>query len=73
MTAAEDPFRHHPGLRELITPAGESFFRHFRPADIDAVLARHGLPADWRYTDAEIDARREAFMADHSGDLSVFG
>jgi cation transport protein ChaC len=68
-----DPFAHHPALQGRVTPPDASAFRHFRPADLDPVMAALGHPADWRYSDAEREARRLALLGPHlRGDLWVF-
>lgn len=68
-----DPFAHHPCLRDRIKPADQSVFRRFRPADLDAMMAELGQPADWRYTDDEREARRRALLGPRlGGDLWVF-
>ena len=40
-----DPFLHHPALRGRILDPATSFFRSFRPADLDARMAELGHPA----------------------------
>lgn len=73
MTDPDDPFRHHPGLRGRIADPETSFWRGFRPADLDATVIAQGGTADWRFTAAQIEAARRAFFADHAGrDLWVF-
>lgn len=68
----EDPFRHHPGLRDLIADPTQSFFRDFRPSSLDGMAAAHGLPDGWRRTEADIEAARGAFLDGHDGDLWIF-
>jgi cation transport protein ChaC len=68
----QDPFRHHPGLRGMITPPAESFFREITPARVLDFLTERGLATDWIRSEAEIDALRRATLAGHSGDLWVF-
>ncbi len=68
----EDPFRHHPGLRAMITPPETSFFRDVHPAGITTMLKERGLPTDWIRAPAEIDALRRAALEGHEGDLWVF-
>lgn len=71
--AAGNPFRHHPGLRGRIADPETSYWRSFRPADIDAVVMANGAPADWRFTDAQIEAALAAFLDRHGeADLWVF-
>lgn len=67
-----DPFEHHPGLRHLVTPPGESFFRDFDPEQFAADLRAKGMP--FPDTDpAQREASRRAYLAHHGGDLWVFG
>jgi len=69
----DDPFRHHPALRERIAAPETSFWRGFRPADFDARFSPTGRAEDWRFSDAQIDASRRAFLAGVWGrDLWVF-
>ncbi len=68
-----DPFRHHPDLRALITPPGDSFFRGFQPASLDEQMAQMGRPPDWRYPDDIREAEFHAFLDQHGArDLWVF-
>lgn len=68
-----DPFLHHPELRDRIAAPEASFFRSFLPSDFDARMAALGRPPDWRYTDAEREARRRAALAGRLGaDVWVF-
>ena len=69
----EDPFRHHPGLKALLTPPETSFFRDIHPARIVGMLEEKGLPTDWIRSPEEIDALRRAALDGHEGDLWVFG
>jgi cation transport protein ChaC len=69
---ADDPFRHHPGLRGLITDPSDSFFRSFHPGAVDALMAEHGLPNDWRFSEDAIEAMRREALAGRAGDLWVF-
>jgi len=74
MSDEQDPFVHHPVLRGKIADPFTSFFRSFRPADLDARLRSLGAPHNWRYSDAEIEASRRACLAGRQGrDLWVFG
>ncbi len=69
----DDPFRHQPGLRDRIADPDTSFWRGFSPADFDARIMATGAPANWRHSDAEIEATRAAFLAPVWGqDLWVF-
>jgi cation transport protein ChaC len=63
-----DPFRHHPGLRDQIRPAEESFFRHMDLAEIDAHMVANGHPADWRTPDADREATRHRALDGHTED-----
>ena len=68
-----DPFLHHPALRGRIVDPSTSFFRSFRPADLDARMAELGRPADWRFSDEALEAARQAFLAGRRDrDLWVF-
>lgn len=68
-----DAFRHHPGLVGMIQDPETSFFRDFRPADVDARMRDLGRPADWRWSDAEREANRHAVLAGRMDrDLWVF-
>lgn len=69
----DDPFRHHPGLRGLIEDPLTSFFRDFRPEEMDARLAEQGIEPGWRYPDAEREAYRNAALSGReTHDLWVF-
>lgn len=70
--SADDPFRHHPGLRDLITPPEDSFFRDFDPRRLVTELRGKGLEFPLYETD-EREAMRRAFLATHDGPLWVFG
>lgn len=63
MTGQSDPFRHHPELRGRIVDPDLSFFRGFEPAAHDARMRALGFPDDWRYSDAEREARRRSLLA----------
>ena len=72
-SATDDPFRHHPCLRGRIASPDTSFWRGFRPCDLDARFSPTGRAEDWRYSDDQIEASRRAFLADVWGqDLWVF-
>lgn len=62
MSVADDPFLHHPMLRGKISDPLKSFFRTFRPSDMDLRAKELGLPDDWRRTDGEIEATRKTFL-----------
>ncbi|WP_421848820.1 gamma-glutamylcyclotransferase [Oricola sp.] len=73
VTETADPFIHHPVLRDLITDPERSFFRTFDPASLDAQMMAQGLPATWRYSDAEREAiRRETLAGRLDKDIWVF-
>ncbi len=73
MTTGTDPFRHHPELRGRIADPLGSFFRTFLPSSFDDRMRALGLADDWRYSDAEREANRRAFLAGRSdSDLWVF-
>jgi len=68
-----DPFRHHPGLKDLITPAQDSFFRNFDPSSLDEKMAQLGASPDWRYDHQTREAFHTAEMQGRWGhDLWVF-
>jgi cation transport protein ChaC len=68
-----DPFAHHPVLRDRILDPSKSFFRTFRPADLDERMAALGRPPDWRFPDEAIEASRHAVLAGRRDrDLWVF-
>jgi glutathione-specific gamma-glutamylcyclotransferase len=62
MTRAPDPYIHHPALRGKITDPLTSFFRSFKPSDLDARMKAMGRPDDWRHSDDELEAARQAFL-----------
>lgn len=69
----DDPYLHAPQLRGRITDPLASFFRTFQPSDFDAALLAAGRPADWRYADADREARRLAALAGRlDADIWVF-
>lgn len=73
MSVSDDPFRHHPGLRDKITPPEDSFFRDIHPDQIHALLVEHGARTDDLYSEREIEALRTRFLDTHlDGDLWVF-
>ena len=68
-----DPYIHAPQLRGRIADPQASFFRTFQPGDFDAALLAAGRPADWRYTDADREARRQAALSGRlQSDIWVF-
>ena len=68
-----DPFIHHPALRNLVADPEKSFFRSFKPSDLDARMKALGMPEKWRHGDDEVEAARLAFLADRlDADLWIF-
>ena len=57
-----DPFIHHPALRAMIADPLQSFFRNFKPSDIDARMKELGRPDGWRHSEEDIEAARLAFL-----------
>lgn len=73
MSDEQDPFVHHPVLRDKIADPFTSFFRTFRPAVLDAQMKALGAPDNWRYSDDEIEASRQQCLAGRRDrDLWVF-
>jgi glutathione-specific gamma-glutamylcyclotransferase len=73
MTHAPDPYIHHPALRGKITDPLTSFFRHFKPSDLDARMKELGRPDNWRHSDEELESARQAFLKGRlDQDLWVF-
>ena len=70
---SDDPFRHHPALRGLITPPEQSRFWRFTLDAALAMLAAAGTTTDHFLTEDEREAERARFMQGHTGDLWVFG
>ena len=69
----DDPFCHHPGLRDKITPFAQSFFRTLTTDKVRALMAEHGLPDRVPFhSEARREALRRGALAGHSGDLLVF-
>lgn len=70
----DDPFRHHPGLRDKIIPAEQSFFRDFTTEKLRALAEQHGMPVDWWYSEDVREAHRARTLAGRmDDDLWVFG
>jgi cation transport protein ChaC len=69
----DDPFRHHPGLRDKIKPAAESFFRDFTADRLLDLFAEHDVPPFPMYDDDTREGIRRAALAGHEGDLWIFG
>jgi glutathione-specific gamma-glutamylcyclotransferase len=62
MTHAPDPYIHHPALRGKITDPLTSFFRNFKPSDLDARMKELGRPDTWRHSDEELESARHTFL-----------
>ena len=73
MPELTDPFAHHPELRDRIADTETSFFRTFSVEAIIAADPRQEAFRDWVHTDAQREAIRAQALADHSGDLWIFG
>lgn len=67
-----DPFRHHPGLRDLIADPESSFFRDFTAEDFCAAIAKRGLPVPETTPDDVREAGRKALLSGCEGDLWIF-
>ena len=73
MPEISNPFAWHPELRALISDPLASFFRSFRPEDLDDRMRQIGAPADWRRSDVERDDSRARTLAGHyNSDLWIF-
>jgi glutathione-specific gamma-glutamylcyclotransferase len=72
-----DPFVHLPQMRARITPPEASRLRITREvlAGFDKLARQAGYPANWRHSDAQIEASWRGFFADwpKSDDIWVFG
>lgn len=73
MPELNDPFVHHPELRDRIADAETSFFRTFSVEAIIAADPRQEAFRDWVHTDAQREAIRAEALAGHAGDLWIFG
>jgi len=70
----DDPFRHHPALRDLITPPEASGLRDMQLDRVMAMVAQHGGDTGLFMSEAAREADRAAFFAGRPpGDLWVFG
>ena len=68
-----DPYIHHPALRGKITDPLTSYFRDFKPSDLDARMKALGRPDNWRHSDEELESARLAFLKGRlDRDLWVF-
>jgi glutathione-specific gamma-glutamylcyclotransferase len=73
MTRIHDPYIHHPALRGKITDPLTSFFRNFKPSDLDARMKEIGRPDNWRHSDEELESARQTFLKGRlDQDLWVF-
>jgi glutathione-specific gamma-glutamylcyclotransferase len=73
MTHAPDPYIHHPALRGKIADPQTSFFRNFKPSDLDARMKELGRPDNWRHSDEELETARQEFLKGRlNQDLWVF-
>ena len=62
MTIRPDPYIHYPALRGKIADPLTSFFRDFKPSDLDARMKALGRPDNWRHSDEELEAARLSFL-----------
>lgn len=62
MTRPPDPYIHHPALRGKITDPLTSFFRNFKPSDLDARMKAMGRPDNWRHSDEDLETARQTFL-----------
>lgn len=70
---SNDPFRHHPNLRQKIQEPLSSRFRSLDLSDMDRNMAERGLGPGWRRSDDERDlSRRETLEGRLDMDLWVF-
>ena len=60
-----DPFRHHPGLKNLITEPETSSFRDLDPSSVIAMLDERGFRTDWINTEDQIESIRRSDLNDH--------
>ncbi len=70
---SQDAFSAHPELADKIAPAEGSALRTLNLTNLEAMLREKGLPTGWWYDDATREGMRAATLADHDGDLWVFG
>ena len=71
---SDDPFRHHPALRDLINPPEKSRLRDMTPEEVRELSAQHGLRVDTILPDHERDAcRARAMQGRWDEDLWIFG
>ena len=73
MTQVPDPYLHHPALRGKIADPLTSYFRDFKPSDLDARMKALGRPDNWRHSDEELEAARLSFLEGRlDSDLWIF-
>jgi cation transport protein ChaC len=75
MSTSNDPFRHHPGLRGLITDPKQSFFRDFTAEALfeSRPELRTAAMFDWVFSDQEREANRNRVLKGRCDmDLWVF-
>ena len=75
MTNSDDPYRHHPELREKIANPLNSRFRKIDLSVVDSKMAEAGMPANWRVSDDAREASRVKTLSQHPADedLWLFG
>ena len=74
MDDPNDPFSHHPELRNQIADPLQSFFRTFTTAALAARMEQMGLPLNWWHPDEKREAMRAATLVGRrEADLWVFG
>ena len=72
MESSEDPFRHHPELRERIADPLQCFYRTLTTAFMAQTAEKLGVP-QWWHSDEKREALRARFLAElEPGDLWVF-
>lgn len=73
MPEASDPYRHHPRLRDLITPPAKSFMRGKTLAQIAALIEDNGGDPSFLFTEEEREACRARTLEHWRGrELWVF-
>lgn len=73
MQKTDDPFLHHPRLRELVVPPEQSRHRNIEPEEFIRRGVKMGIPRDCWLTDLQREERRRKALALHEGgDLWVF-
>lgn len=73
LNANLDPFVHHPALRDLISDPDKSFFRNFKPSDLDERMKAMDMPDGWRHSDVEVEDARLTYLAGRlDQDLWIF-